>query len=111
MLLQESEKMVPATREFVWPDWNCIRESQCLPSQRPKDLECDNADQLWKKEGKIWIPQKDKELQLKILVVSHCGTTRHCGTDATLSIYLKPSGDLLWNRTSVSWCAVASTAY
>ena len=62
MLMQEADQMVPAPRDFVWPNWTSIRESQRPPSQRPKDLEFDTADQLWKKEGKIWIPQDDREL-------------------------------------------------
>ena len=38
---------------------------------------------------RIWIPNSDQNLQLKILVASHCGAIRHRGVTATISVLLE----------------------
>lgn len=37
-------------------------------------------------EGKIWIPDDDDELKMKLLVTAHCGAAGHRGRDSTKSI-------------------------
>ena len=41
---------------------------------------------LWNIGGKVWIPPKNSELQIKLLVVGHFGPSGHRGNEATLSI-------------------------
>ncbi len=38
------------------------------------------------KNGKIYIPEKDDELQLRICVAAHCGLGGHRGLKATTNI-------------------------
>lgn len=40
-----------------------------------------NDDDLWIVLGKIWIPKKSVELQMKLLVISHFGTSGHRAED------------------------------
>ena len=85
-LLQEAEKLIPAAESFSRPSIDSIRHSQQehdLPSQI---LELHALDGLWKTDGRIWIPQEDLELQLKVMVTSLSGTIGHRGKDATLSM-------------------------
>jgi len=56
MLLKESKQMVPSSDGFVWPDLDVIRKSQRLPSKRPKNVQFDKEDQIWKDDNRIWIP-------------------------------------------------------
>lgn len=86
MLLTEAEQVVPSPDDFIWPRLDTIRASQKLRSQRPHGLLFDKSNQLWKYNGRIWIPQEDKELQLKLLIVSHSGAMGHRGCDATASV-------------------------
>jgi len=46
----------------------------------------DATDGLYKKGNCIWIPGQDLELQLKVMVCSHCGVIGHRDKDATKSI-------------------------
>lgn len=41
---------------------------------------------LTKVEGKIWIPDDQVDLQIKLLVVAHCGAAGQRGTEATLGV-------------------------
>ena len=93
MLLQEAEQLIPAADSFSWPSFDSIRHSQQEHDRPSQNLELDAHDGLWKHDGRIWIPQDDLELQLKVMVTSHCGTIGHRGKDATLSIL---SEDFWW---------------
>lgn len=86
MLMETAEHVVPSPDDFVWPSMELFRESQSRASSTPEGVELDVADRLWKHDSCIWIPEDDKELQLKVLVVSHCGTVGHRGGAATHSI-------------------------
>lgn len=85
-LLLQSEQLVPAAGSFKWPDMNLFLNSQSHFNDGTTGLTRDPADGLWKKYGKIWIPNQDLELQLKLIVVSHCGSVGHRGIDGTKSI-------------------------
>lgn len=78
----------PAKESFIWPSIACFEKSQQRYRPSPKDdgVTWDQADGLWKKGSCIWIPAKDLELQMKVLVVSHCSLGGHRGQDATESI-------------------------
>lgn len=70
-----------------------MRRSQQRNDRPGHGLEMDTDDGLWKKRGKIWIPHSDLELQLEIMITSHCGTVVHRGREANLSILLE---DFWW---------------
>ena len=63
---------------------------------RPEDrTQIDAVDRLWKLNDRIWIPSADKELQPKLMVVSHCGIMGHRGADATKSVLREK---FFWNK-------------
>ena len=85
LLLTQAKQLIPSASDIVWPNFDNIRSAQSN-HVRPEGLEFDDQDRLWKKCGRIWIPSENLELQLKIMVASHCGTIGHRGKTATLSI-------------------------
>ena len=90
VLLQEAEQLAPNAGSIIWPDIAEFRRAQDTSPQKALTLGLVRAeDQLWKERGRIWVPSSDLELQLRVLVVSHCGTIGHRGKDATLSILLE----------------------
>ena len=86
MTLAEAKQLVPRPDEIQWPQMAAIQASQSASPDRPDCLQYDNAESVWKKGEAMWIPGKDVELQLKILVISHCGLVGHRGAVATASI-------------------------
>ena len=85
ILLQESKQILPAADDFIWPDLAEFRSSQLNAGQRPEGLTLDLAENLLKRNGCIWVPSDDLEVQLKVFVVAYCGTLDHRGQDATKS--------------------------
>lgn len=67
--------------EFDWPR-NCDIKS-IQHKQRPnREWKLDNG--LWKnKNGEIFIGNKEKKIQMRLLVASHAGLSRHRGREAT----------------------------
>ena len=74
LLLESSEQLIPKADEIVWPDMETFRKSQSNEHRRPDGLVMDKSDGLWKNGTCIWIPENDKELQMKVLVISHSGS-------------------------------------
>lgn len=72
-----------ASATFKWPSWEMIQDSQSNASSKPKHAV--EEDGVIKVDGRIWIPPEDIELQLKVMVVSHCGGQGHRGQAATES--------------------------
>lgn len=85
--LQEAEKLVPNAESIIWPDMAEFRRAQ---DTSPTLGLVREKGHLWKAKGSIWAPSSDLELQLRVLVISHCGTIGRTGKDATLSILLEP---------------------
>lgn len=73
---------LPHDKTFVWPSRSVIENSQHL-HRRPPNLAI--ADELLSLHGKVWIPDPDTLLQIKILVIAHCGIGGHRGHETTLS--------------------------
>lgn len=93
-LLDSSAQIIPAADEFIWPDLDAIRRSQQRHGERSKGLLLNPLNNLWEMDGRIWIPESDLNLQLKILVASHCGSIGHRGQDGTRSILKE---NFFWN--------------
>ena len=87
LLVQSAEQIVPAAEMIEWPDMENFRGSQAQDDGDQKiGLEFDAVDRIWKMNDRIWIPNADKQLQLKLMVVSHCGIMGHRDADATKSV-------------------------
>lgn len=73
-----SKDIIPSPEDdfFEWPTLQNVRKSQHkYISTKPEDhIVC---DQLVQVEGKLWIPEKNLELQMAISVISHCGSGGH----------------------------------
>ena len=78
----------PTSGSFIWPTISSFQDCQTRFPPSPemdKVLWCPE-DCLWRRENCIWIPRKAHELQMKVLVVSHCSLGGHRGVKATESI-------------------------
>ena len=81
-------EMMPSSdpEKFVWPTQNILRTSQEQHIySRPQEAILNEELRLYQIAGKIWIPTEDVDVQLKVLVVSHCGIMGHSGVEATSS--------------------------
>ena len=85
-LITRAEQIVPSPSDFAWPTIGAYRESQERSKSPRTHLSLDTADKLWKKRGLIWVPEDDPEMQLKVMVVSHCGLCGHRGQESSESI-------------------------
>lgn len=102
MLLSESKQLIPSPDQFEWPTPNSLCAAQTTARTRPRRLTKDPTDNLWKCNGRIWIPESDQELQLQLLVAAHSVVVGHRGIDATGSIFGMHSGVYLWIATPPS---------
>ena len=85
-----------AAEKIEWPDMENFRGIQAQNDGDQKiGLKFDAVDRLWKMNDRIWITSADKELQLKLMVVSHCGIMGHRGADATKSVLRET---FFWNE-------------
>lgn len=76
----------PLGDKFIWPSDEMIRKSQEASRSRKPQAVTENLGRgLMTADGKIWIPENDSELQLKLLVIAHCGAGGHRGIDSTKS--------------------------
>lgn len=85
LLLQQDVVESPLDKGFHWPDAADISKEQHGHEEEASDL-VKKSDAVWMIDGKTWIPDACPELQLKLLVISHCGRSGHRGREATLSI-------------------------
>lgn len=81
--------MIPNAEDIDWPGISIFTKSQQKETFVPDGIVMDKNDGLWKHQGRIWIPSSDADLQLKILVGSHCGSIGHRGIESTTSIIKK----------------------
>jgi hypothetical protein len=77
----------PLSPDFVWPVPPVVRKSQGTHlGEMAKGADApqlDTADDLYKVDGHIWVPDGDTDLQLSLLVVAHAGAMGHRGAAAT----------------------------
>eukprot|EP00171_Calliarthron_tuberculosum_P002686 IDg2686t1 len=70
VILQTAERIIPSSSDLVWPDLDVFRSAQRRAAEhRPSKLVCDSEDKLWKHGARIWVPNGNAELQLKVLVI------------------------------------------
>ena len=79
-------QLLPSARDIVWPDLNTIHESQQGVAEKPAGISFDEDTRIWRRNNRIWIPDNDSDLQLKVIVASHCGACGHRAIGATESI-------------------------
>lgn len=81
-----TDQVVPTADELHWPTVQTFRDAQELVTQKPRGVKWDPDARLWKNGNQIWLPDGAVELQLKVMVASHCGQMGHRGATATTSI-------------------------
>lgn len=79
-------EVVTSADEIEWPKLELSMEEQSYIRNIPSDASLD-LDGLIRMNGKFWIPREISELNLKILVSSHCRIFGHRGPFATLRIF------------------------
>ncbi len=85
-LLQHDLVPSPSSDKFDWPSLRDVRKSQKNHvKERPSDAK-HRGDDVWLVGERIWVPDADDELQLRLLVVAHCGTAGHRGVESTADI-------------------------
>ena len=94
-LLESANQVIPSADDFIWPDQDIMRRSQEGASRYRSGCKLNPETKLWEKNGLVWTPEKDLELQLKVLVASHCGSIRHRGSEATKSVLKK---NFIWDN-------------
>ncbi len=89
-VLKELPQIVPRPETIEWPSIDSLRDAQkrALPPSRSYATYSDD-DGLWKVGTRLWIPCAASELQLKLLVLAHCGSLGHRGRAATKSVLLE----------------------
>ncbi len=97
----ERYRRFPFCTGFEWPSIEMVLKSQETYKQ-DAGSEC-SADEtgLIRVKGKLWIPEKDADLQLKILVVAHCGTSGHRAVESTGSVI----------KESYNWATIDADCY
>ena len=85
LLHEQDVVQSPLSNDFIWPDAESIIQSQRDHQDDAKDT-VKKSKGLWTVLGKNWIPEQDADLELKLLVIAHCGSSGHRGRDTTLSI-------------------------
>ena len=78
--------------DFIWPNLNEIQEAQRrsppTPGQISSDLSTFVADEsgLFITDANIvWIPKEASQLQLRLIIIAHCGSAGHRGQHATFT--------------------------
>ena len=85
-LVNTGMQITPSTTDFVWPGMETYRRSQEKSKASTSRLFFDKHERLWKKSERIWIPEDDAELQLKVMAVSLGGEMGHRGQEGTIGI-------------------------
>jgi len=84
-ILENAVVPSPESKDFEWPNFSQIRQAQeDHVDQRPKNAER-KGESLWSVNGRTWIPDEADDLQLRLLVVAHCGVGGHRGAESTES--------------------------
>ena len=86
LLLEKDFVASPLQDTFQWPDAITIAASQKRHSKEVSEKVNQPKGNMWNINGKVWIPSKDCDMQMKLLVIAHCGQSGHRGKEATLSI-------------------------
>ena len=87
LVLDSCQQLVPAAGDIIWPSLDEIREAQIEHTVEARNLNLQkNNEGLYIQNDVIWIPSMAVNLQLKLLVTSHCGMSGHRGIEATQHI-------------------------
>ena len=72
--------------KFVWPNLGDIQISQQKNLREMRNfMLVRGSDNVWRTvKSKLWIPNADKDIQIRLCIVAHCGAAGHRGFDATL---------------------------
>ena len=78
--------------DFTWPTSSEIFLLQSRAREGTDDFSCDSltfsageSGLFSTKEGVIWVPPDADQLQLRLIIIAHCGSAGHRGKHATLA--------------------------
>jgi transposase InsO family protein len=73
-------------KDFIWPDLEVIKSSQTKHKlEQRQDLTYrDGLYYQMTQPNRVWIPEKDKELQMRLKIIAHFGSAGHRGIANTL---------------------------
>ena len=72
--------------DFVWPTIEDLQRAQTRHvTEKPKGLRVNHAG-LWCDQDRIWVPDADRHLVQRLLVIAHCGPQCHRGREALLTV-------------------------
>lgn len=72
--------------DFVWPNINDVIHSQRQYHTNASNDAVKSVPSAHTVKDKIWILDQSYDLQLRILIIAHCGTGGHCEAELTASI-------------------------
>ena len=75
-------------KDFVWPTLKDIQNAQIKYANEEKQVTlARGSDNIWRTASQlIWIPNGDRNLQIRLLIISHCGSAGHRAYDATCNV-------------------------
>lgn len=83
--------------DFTWPTLSDIYDAQTKAIQAGADVSSllkRRSKLLVDKDDRVWIPENELHLQLRICIVGHCGKGGHRGKEATLAAI---SSEFTWS--------------
>lgn len=78
------QDIVPEASEITTINIQDIKQEQA--SNPAKKTNIQHTDGIMYHDKRIWIPEKSKDLKLRIIVEPHCGERRHRARSSTLEI-------------------------
>ena len=85
--------------DFEAPTLEAVRAAQQeAPAVQMKKLIQDDQDLFRNEENLIWIPEAAKDLQLRLMIIAHCGPMGHRGVEPT---YLRLKAVFIWNNMKI----------
>ena len=76
----------PLTEQFFWHEEEMILKSQAKHASEASQSVKGSGNIPLTHVGRLWIPESDAELRMKLPVVSHCGAGGHRGVKTTLKV-------------------------
>lgn len=82
-LLCTAIQVIPTADQVTWSDLNITTKPQGAAKSCLFGCSLILEAQVWEKQGSIWVPENELDVQSNILVAFHCGTITLRGIEAT----------------------------
>lgn len=82
---------VPSTedKEFFWPIIGQIHGAQSKYASKSRLVAKRKGSDAWKVSNRTWILEDADGLQLRLLIIEHCSTGGHHGTESTENVLME----------------------